>query len=350
MKAELPGEKSKQALLALKDASGFLELPSSDMLHEAVPDAATQGQIVSRAADFVVATVSKMPDFFASRTTTRFQDHKISNSVGGTVVVVNPGFFFKDRTTEVVTFRNGREEVEAPATKRGASSVNVSTGLVNWGIFGPLLGVVVTDVMRGKIGWSHWEQGPAGPLAVFRYMVPRDTSNYTVRYCCFLSDEGEVREFEAVPAYHGEIAIDPASGAVYRLVLKTELEPLTVDAVETVPIERLDVLVEYGPVEIGGKTYICPIESTTISRAQAVAFHGYLFYVDKKGKPDSYPGKRMKQGESVELPKVTAINDVVFDNYHQFRAEMRILPTDAAGPAGAAPGTEPAAPKTASPQ
>jgi hypothetical protein len=328
LSAVLPGEKSQVALLALADAAAFLDLPADDTLHAAVPDSATQGQMVSRAEDFVVATVSKMPDFFATRITTRFQDHRIQKMVNGSSVVSSAGFRMKDRSTDVVTFRNGREVAEPAAKKNNASNVTASTGLVNWGIFGPMLGLVMTDVMKGKIGWGHWEQGPAGPLAVFRFVVPKDMSNYTVRYCCFRSEEGEMREFEAVPAYHGEMAIDPGSGAVYRLAIKTELEPLTVDAVDTVPIERLDVLVEYGPVEIGGKTYICPIESTTISRAEAMAFHGYLFYVDKKGNADSYPGKRTKQGEAVDLPKVTAINDVVFENYHQFRAEIRILPGD----------------------
>ena len=193
MKAALPGDKSRQALLALTDASAFLDLPVADTLHDPAPDSATQGQIVSRAADFVVATISRMPDFFASRTTTRFQDSEVSEAAksasvkgyGGSFISSDGGFFLKDKNTDTVTFRNGREVAESVTKKKSGSSVTVSSGLANWGIFGPLLGVVMADVMRGKIGWGHWEQGPQGKLAVFRYAVPKDRSNYTVRYCCF---------------------------------------------------------------------------------------------------------------------------------------------------------------------
>jgi hypothetical protein len=31
--------------------------------------------------------------------------------------------------------------------------------------------------------------------------------------------------------------------------------------------------------------------------------------------------------QNVEMPRVTAINDVVFDDYHVFRSELRILPS-----------------------
>jgi hypothetical protein len=205
--------------------------------------------------------------------------------------------------------------------------------LTSWGVFGPLLGLVMADVMKGKIGWGHWEQGTAGPLAVFRYAVAEDRSNYTVRYCCFRAGKGEMRQFEAVPAYHGELAIDPESGAIYRLVLKTDLQP-------ELPMQRIDVVVDYGPVEIGGMTYICPVESTSISRAEAQVFHGNWFYVDRHDKPD--PGStKVKHTETVSQPKVTAINDVIFENYHQFRAEMRILPEESAEPDGNAPAPVP---------
>jgi len=339
LKALLPGDESKQALLALADESAFLDLPTADTLKLAAPDSASQGKTVSRAADFVVETVSRMPDFFASRTTTRFQDTKMSSAMGQQVVISNQGFHLVDRVSATVTFRNGREVVDPFGGKKRGKSYTSSTGLTNWGVFGPLLGVVMTDILKNKIGWSHWEQGPTGPLAVFRYAVEEDRSNYTVRYCCFRSENGEMKDFEAVPAYHGEIAIDPVSGAILRLVVKTDLMP-------GLPMERIDLVVNYGPVEIGGKTYICPTKSTSISKAAALAFFGYLYYVDKKGGPDYDPHDKVQQFTRVSVPLVTAINDVVFDDYHQFRGEVRLVPSDDAEqgvtPAPSAPATVPA--------
>jgi hypothetical protein len=337
LKIDLPGDRARLALLALSDASAFLDLPPADVLQAPKPDTATQGKIVSKAADFVAATVSKMPDFFATRTTTRFKDMKVSRQLDETTLVPKQSFRLIDRQGATVTFRNGKEVVEAPGKKRTGTSVTSTTGLTNWGVFGPLLGVVMTDLLKGKMGWGHWEQGPAGPLAVFRYVVPEDRSNYTVRYCCFQSEMGEMREFDAVPAYHGEIAIDPSSGAILRLVLKTDLEP-------SLPIGRSDVAVEYGKVEIGGKTYICPVKSISISNAATKVFHGTIFYVDdsKKSKRDDYQGDAVKHAETVSEPKVTAINDVVFENYHEFRGEVRILPADSADTGGSAPVPAPA--------
>jgi hypothetical protein len=334
LKADLPGDQARLALLALADASAFLDLPAADVPPVAAPNSATQGQIISRAADFVVATISKMPNFFATRTTTRFQDMKVSQLFYQTVFAFNQDFHLVDRLSATVYFRDGREVTEALGAGKVAGRVTSSTGLTNWGVFGPLLGVVMTDLLKGKVGWGHWEQGPAGLLAVFRYVVAEDRSNYTVRYCCFRSDRGEMREFEAIPAYHGEIAIDPESGVVFRLVLKTDLQP-------ALPMERADVLVEYGPVEIGGKTYICPAKSISITKAGALEFHGTLFYADKKGQPDA-PGNKPKHTESVSEPRVTAINDVVFEDYHVFRAESRILPADGAEQDGNTPAPVPA--------
>jgi len=351
LKAALPGEKARLALLALDDSSAFLDLPPADTLKLPVPAASAQGHMVSQAADFVLETVSRMPNFFAAQTTTRFQDLKVTRGMDEPVVVAHQGFHFIDKVSAIVTYRNGREVLEPPGGKKpGAPTVISSTGLTTWGVFGPLLGLVITDIMKGKIGWSHWEQGASGPLAVFRYLVPADQANYTVRYCCFRAEHGEMKQFEAVPAYHGEIAVDPKTGAVLRLVLKTDLQP-------ELPMERADQAVDYGPVEIAGKTCICPVQSISVSTAQTLMFHHYQFYADKKGQPD--PGGKLKHVVTVEQPTATAINDVVFDDYHQFRGELRILSSNSVDPAVAAPasptpaGSDPpnaAAPAAAPPQ
>ena len=343
LKTELQGAKTQMALLALADASAFLDLPAADLLQIPKPDSTTQGQMMSRATDFVIATVSKMPDFFATRTTTRFQDLRVSQLADQTVVAPNQSFQLLDRQEATVTFRNGQEVVEAPGKQR--SDATVSTGLTSWGTFGPLLRVAMTDILRGKLGWGHWERGPTGPLAVFRYVVAKNQSNYKVRYCCFRSapegyaEPGEMHEFETVSAYHGELAIDPVNGAVFRLVLKTDLEP-------SLAMGRADVVVEYGPVEMGGRTYICPLKSTSISKAEAMVTHESNFYVGKRGNGGIWLSNETIPGQSAGEPKVTAINDVAFTNYHQFRAEMRILPAEDPASDGNLPAAAPEAPAT----
>jgi hypothetical protein len=82
IQAGLPGEKSRLALLALADASAFRQLPAAEMLATDAPDADTQKLILTRAADDLVASIRKLPDFFARKTTARFHDLKVSD-VGG---------------------------------------------------------------------------------------------------------------------------------------------------------------------------------------------------------------------------------------------------------------------------
>jgi hypothetical protein len=246
-----------------------------------------------------------------------------------------------DKRSTSVTYRNGREVLEAPIGQKHKSSVSSTAGLTIRGVFGPLLDVVMGNILHGKVTWAHWEQGPAGPMAVFSYAVPEGKSDYTVQYCCFQSEWGEMREFRTIPGYHGEIAIDPASGAVLRLVLKTDLQP-------ALPMKRSDELVEYGPVEIGGRVYICPVKSISITKAKALLFHGRTSDAGRRDKPGSLSGNKLKHAESGSEPAVTAINDVVFENYHLFRGEVRILSEDSAETEEKAPASVPAAaPETA---
>lgn len=332
LQAGLPGSESRQALLALADASAFLDLPAAEILPLAAPDRAAQGRIFSLAAEFVAAALPKLPDFFASRTTTRFQDVKFSLVFNEPIAVRTQGFYLLDTTTVTAFFRDGKELDQPPSGKRTASVETPGRGLNSWGVFGPLLVVVMTDLLKSRIGWGHWEQGDAGPMAVFRYVVPEEKSNYTLKYCCFRAIDGSMREFTTTVAYHGEIAVDPKSGAVLRVVLKADLKP-------GLPVMRADSMLEYSPVEIGGKSYICPLKSVSISTA-----------TDNVTKTVWKDTITQPFQEFVDAPKVTAINDIVFDHYHQFRGEMRILPANSAEPGESAPVSVPAPPPATSPQ
>ena len=118
------------------------------------------------------------------------------------------------------------------------------------------------------------------------------------------------------------------------MVILTDLSPGD-------PVFEADVMVEYEPVEIGGKTYICPSKSVSITTATAPMFREVcpagIGVLEIDCTPD--PSK----------PKDTAINDTAYDSYHVFRSEMRIVPEGDAGQGSVSPPGGPA-PAPAIPQ
>jgi hypothetical protein len=305
----LPGKKSQSALLAIADASAFLYPPRSEMIMEVGPPAKTQGEILIRAAKFVAQESRRMPDFLAHRVTTRFQDvvRYPYSSVIRYYTATN--FHHFDTRTADLRYVDGTEQEMKPnGQAKGKREIMLSPqGLTTWGEFGPLLETVMTDVLQSKVGWDLWERAGTGRLAVFRFFVPQDKSHYTVEYCCTVGPRNETTEFKAMPAYEGEISIEPQTGRVVRVVLKCDLAPGQV-------ITRADVELEYGPVEIGGQSYFLPLRGVTASATPVVTFNAV-------GNNDYMQADRFT---------VTSVNDLEFKDYRVFRTEMRILPAEPA--------------------
>jgi hypothetical protein len=120
------------------------------------------------------------------------------------------------------------------------------------------------------------------------------------RFCCLAEADG-TGPYAPISAYHGEITIDPKTGAVFRVTAQADFPPRS-------PMLRSDLMVEYGPIVIGGQTYICPARSVAISRSRTEK----LLHV-------------WNMDFSVYGPFETTINDVTFSDYHLFRSESRIL-------------------------
>jgi hypothetical protein len=324
--AKLRGDKAQQALIALADASAFLDPPAAEIPLSAAPDPAAQQKMISMAAEYVSETMPRLPNLLATRETRQFQNHFAASRTEEANINVAPRFHFVGSSSATVLYRDGQEVLDhsLATDAKEAGKPPQSNGLVTWGEFGHLLGTVMGDALQGKLTWSHWELGAAGPMAVFRYAVPLVKSHYEVKQCCALFDDGMSGfnripgSFDQVPAYHGEIAIDPVTGAVLRLVLQRELQPSD-------PIVRADVVVEYGPVEIGGKTYICPVKSISISKSPIREGNGFWY----------------SSSTATGLEK-TAINDYAFDNYHLFRGDARILTGNTIEPDKNAPASSPA--------
>ena len=180
-KDRLRGKKSKAALVALADESAFLDPPAAEILSDPAPDLDTQRQMMSRTVKYLKEVIPKLPDFFAIRTTTEYEQP--SPQKGDTWKTALADQSLREAVTEKATlrYRNGHEEQDAEKKKGSSSARKKDLNFI--GVFGPILGSVLVDATRGdsKLIWSRWVQGEQGREAVFRYIVRAENPHYNVR-------------------------------------------------------------------------------------------------------------------------------------------------------------------------
>jgi len=311
--AALPGPAARQAMQSIADIAEFLDLPAADLPATPPPDRQTEISLWNLALATSSKTISKLPNFFATRETAHFVDIP-AEPPRNTVDTIRyaPLHEVGDESITVL-YRDGLEFLDTKGSHLGSYDPN-NFQLSTTGEFGQTLTTVLADSLHGHVFWSHWEQGAKGQIAVFRYEVAKPDSHYTVNF------RGPKQDIQFIPPYHGEIGIDSADGSLLRLTMIAELNP-------NGPIIKSDLLVNYGPVEIGGSTYICPLRSVALTLAREV-------------RTNSNPSSDYQEQYG---PLQTHVNDVVFRNYHLFRAEMRILTDDASSPDGTPPPVPPPA-------
>jgi hypothetical protein len=248
----------------------------------------------------------KLPDFFAIRTTTEYEQPSPRKEDTWKTAPADQSLREAVTAKATLRYRNGHEEQDKEQKKSRPNARKRDLNLI--GVFSPILGSVLGDATRGDsiLIWSHWVQGERGREAVFRYFVRAENPHYNVTYCCLVGG----RIFLMSPRYLGELTIDPGTGAILRLTMEAELGWIREPNLHPVqPAKGAAAMVEYGPVEIGGKEYICPHRSVVIMRVRTVnllTVWGQTF--------------------EVYAPYETRLNDIVYTDYHKFGAEARMLP------------------------
>jgi len=333
------GPKAGLALEMLADQSAFLDPPVSELPATAVPDAATQQRMMDAARGYVIQTVPHLIDFFATRNTIRFDDSPQVLVKGDWPV--RAGLHLAGSSSQEVTFRDGKESRQA-VRQSNSKSASVpqeqqEKGLNSWGEFGPALAVVLTDAAKGKTSWSHWEETPAGLAAVFRYSVPRSASHYAVSYCCVpgapssvplptigglgrgaarsqtsVEPEGAgTHAFSETPGYHGSLAVDPATGAILRVTIEAEMKVGS-------PLTRAATAVEYGRIQIGDRSFVCPVRSVAVSIEEP---RGRLV-------PGTSVGDWGNSSANPIGAPALLLNETRFSNYHRMAATARVVPSE----------------------
>jgi hypothetical protein len=314
--SQLTGNRTREALMELTDASAFLHPPTADIPADPTPDQNMQTQLRQRMAGYVKNTLSRLPNFVAQRTTTAFvvtaekeifpsqsmaqmlqqgrkgQIHFSGyHALGAAKASGLPDgqLYWLGAFSQTVTYRDGAEVPDSTSEALIRAS-HQAIGLTTQGEFGPMLLMVLVDAEPADIVWDHWERGATEPLAIFRFSVPRERSHFAVTY--------NADEPPDHPAYHGEIAVNPSGGEVFRITISANTH-------EPDHAYSSAILVEFGPTQIGGVTYICPVHGVAMTKIHSP-------YSDLDSDPPP-------------LASQISINDVSFTNYHVFRSDSRVL-------------------------
>jgi VWFA-related protein len=299
------GSQPAMALLLLADRSSFLDPPANELPATPAPDAAKQQHLLEAAKRFAVETLPSLPNLFATRTTFSFDDSPQEVTKGGYPQRI--GLHSIGSSKAEVSVRNKKE---SPLTRTGSASSPAQFGLTTWGEFGSALLIILSDSAEGKTAWSHWENTAAGVVAVFHYEVPRTASHYEIDTPVEQNhrNTGSSRWAHSggmaaiittamvhnKPGYQGSLWVDPATGTIVRVTLVADLKGDSA-------IERVAILVDYGPVQIANKTVICPVRSLALASAPATV------------------------NASLEGAATEWLNENLFTDYHMFASTSRIL-------------------------
>jgi hypothetical protein len=300
---EQPGLETKRALAFLRDRSAFLDPPQSEWVALASPNAEGQKHALELARGYVSQTLLRLPNFFATRTTTSLVS--VPPPRGELVLPGAEEPHLEGTSVLDITFRDGKEYV-TPTDKSGAGNVAADSGLASQGEFGSEAATVLVDLgdqTNGTAAFHHWEMTPAGLAAVYRYAVGSAGSHYEVQYACKARTA-----FRAFPSYHGSIAIRQATGTVLRITVAADWKPGD-------PISHVTSAIEYGPAAIGGRDWICPLQSIAFMAVEQDAC------------------KRLRGPKRLSEPAMM-LNRTTFSNYHRLGSTITIIPTEKEQPQG----------------
>jgi hypothetical protein len=262
---QMPGRHAREQLLALVDEAEFQALPVSNEPARAIPGPAEQDAMRAHLLDYVQNTVRHWPRFTVTRTALRYEgtaepipgglQDELRTPLGRLWVrspdAANwecPGHPKEDRarlaviekTIAPVLVRSGVHTVHSMDV--GGGEFACSNHSTTADEFGEMLILVPLAMARAEVQWSRWQ----GMAAVFRFRVPVENARGGMSAPLRIDLDGE-------------IAFDPASGAIQRLTATRKWRD---DSFE----KEYRTMVEYAPIVFNGSTWFFPAHRVALYR------------------------------------------------------------------------------------
>lgn len=289
------GPDTQQELQIQADRSAFLEPPTSELPNAPRPAMSDQRLMIAHAVNYTAGFIQALPNFICTEIIRRLDDDP-TRPVKKSEKWKN--IQLRDTLTEQLTFNHGEESSTFQMVNgRPYHGKQEIMGMVTRGEFGEMLSSMLLGRSGLKAWWSHWEIIGGKRLAVFHYAVDKAHSQYAVSYCCheIKTPNGIKVPNTIFTAFRGELFLEPTTGKIFRVTWQT------VNLPAGFPTRQTSTAVDYGPVSISGRTYMCPLRSLSTSDSEMFSAVG----------PFIYP--------------IYSINEIRFTQYRKFETEATFM-------------------------
>ena len=219
-------------------------------------------EIILKTQHYVSAYLAHFPDFIATEKVRQFHNYEANYAPSPfegfekRLVTVDDRWHEGIVYTTEAAYAAGREYHAKGAAGKAMNSHIVR---VSRGEFGGMLAEILGPGCRPELEWDRWQVLNGVRTAVFRYRIDTANSRYAVSYRV-VDPNGKSRQESTKAGQRGFVFVDPRSGAVMRLIL------YATGFAEATDVNAAGHVLDYGEVNIGGKSYLLPVRSIAYVR------------------------------------------------------------------------------------
>jgi VWFA-related protein len=293
------GPKTQEVLEILTYTSEFLDLPREELILEPTPTRLAQSAILAKARAYTRRYARNLPDVICTAVIRRLDDDPSTPA---------PEIWNRLRLSDVIvgelSLSGGKESYRLQRVTGGTGKADV--GLSTSGEFGNIIEALFLLGTPDTFQWRRSEMLHGRRVDVFAYSIHSEHSRFTLSTGGkpILGPDGRQLPSSVRAAYDGELFIDPTTGAILRVTRRAVRLP------PGFPIRRMETVVEFESVDIGGAFHVLPVKSITLS--ELVTTVGIAAGSSRGG------------GVRMSVPR-RLLNEVRFTEYHKFGAATTIL-------------------------
>jgi hypothetical protein len=202
--------------------------------------ARAEDPVLARVAEQVRRSSEQLPDFICEQLTWRFDSHWRP-----------PRWTLRDGIRAEVLYLGGREIYQN--LKRNGRPIDPAraeqTGTWSTGEFGTLARDLFLPSTAARFRFVRETKLRGEPARLYDFEVEQACSHWRVEF------DGQV----LYPAFQGSVWIEPRSARVLRIEMQARQVP------SSYPLDVIEMSLDYGPVRIGGASYLLPVRAENLA-------------------------------------------------------------------------------------